>query len=124
MQGTCTHICLSKGQACQIVVGLGLADGREVSQSEEDAVTWDSEGMFAEPWWAAHLTRHDGAWWLRSLDASELAAMPARQRVGFLNAAADLLRHLVGLLGTLSSRPIKCIWQNICQCVIAHVRSC
>jgi U3 small nucleolar RNA-associated protein 20 len=54
-----------------------------------------ADALFAEPWWAAELGRRDGGWWLAAADAGALAALPARSRVGFLNAAADLLRHLV-----------------------------
>lgn len=58
----------------------------------------DEEALFAEPWWAEHLGREPGGWWLAALDTATLAVLPSRQRVGFLNAAADLLRHLVSLL--------------------------
>lgn len=54
-----------------------------------------ADALFAEPWWAAELGRQVGGWWLAAVDAGALAALPARSRVGFLNAAADLLRHLV-----------------------------
>ena len=52
-------------------------------------------GLFEEPWWAARLGAGDAGWWLAALDARALRGLPARQRVGLLNAAADLLRHLV-----------------------------
>lgn len=55
----------------------------------------EADALFAEPWWAAHLGREGGGWWLAAADSAALAALPSRQRVGFLNATGDLLRHLV-----------------------------
>ena len=59
------------------------------------ATAADADALFAEPWWAGHLGREGGGWWLAAADAATLAALPSRQRVGFLNATGDLLRHLV-----------------------------
>ena len=52
--------------------------------------------LFEEPWWAAHLGRHDCSWWLAAVNAPTLAASntAARTRLGFVNAAGDLLQHL------------------------------
>lgn len=59
------------------------------------AVSEEGGGLFDEPWWAARLGAGDEGWWLAALDARALHGLPARQRIGLLNAAADLLRHLV-----------------------------
>ena len=50
--------------------------------------------LFPTPWWADHLGQHDGSWWLRKIDPGVLHSMPSRQRMGILNAAHDLLKHL------------------------------
>ena len=50
--------------------------------------------LFPVPWWGHHLGRHDGAWWLRTLQPAVLHSMPTRQRLGVLNAAHDLVNHL------------------------------
>jgi len=57
--------------------------------------------LFEEPWWAAELGApgRGAAWWLAAADARALAALPARTRLGFLNAAADALARLGHRLG-------------------------
>ena len=50
--------------------------------------------LFPVPWWAQHLGQHSGSWWLATLQPSVLQSMPSRQRLGILNAAHDLLKHL------------------------------
>lgn len=50
--------------------------------------------LIEAPWWSPLLASRDGAWWLTSLDPAALSALPLRVRVGFLNAAEDMLRHL------------------------------
>ena len=50
--------------------------------------------LFPVPWWGYHLGQHDGAWWLTTLDPAVLHSMPSRQRLGVLNAAHDLVKHL------------------------------
>ena len=50
--------------------------------------------LFPVPWWGYHLGQHDGSWWLTTLDAAVLHSMPSRQRLGVLNAAHDLVKHL------------------------------
>lgn len=50
--------------------------------------------LFPVPWWGHHLGQHDGAWWLRTLQPAVLHSMPSRQRLGVLNAAHDLVKHL------------------------------
>lgn len=50
--------------------------------------------LFPVPWWAYHLGQHDGSWWLATLQPAALQSMPSRQRLGILNAAHDLLKHL------------------------------
>ena len=51
--------------------------------------------LFVEPWWADKLGAGGSAWWLEALDGECLAQMPSKQRVGLVNALADVLRHLV-----------------------------
>ncbi len=46
------------------------------------------------PWWAAPLNTRGLAWWLAVVNARALAGQPLRRRIGFLHAAADLLKHL------------------------------
>lgn len=81
----------SRQSAAATAAGNRNAAGDGVGRSAAAA----ADALFAEPWWAAELGRRDGGWWLAAADAGALAALPARSRVGFLNAAADLLRHLV-----------------------------
>ena len=50
--------------------------------------------LFPVPWWGYHLGQHDGSWWLTTLDPAVLHSMPSRQRLGVLNAAHDLVKHL------------------------------
>ena len=50
--------------------------------------------LFPVPWWSEHLGQHDGSWWLDTLQPAALQSMPSRQRLGVLNAAHDLLKHL------------------------------
>lgn len=50
--------------------------------------------LFPVPWWSQQLGQHDGTWWLVTIQASALQSMPSRQRLGVLNAAHDLLKHL------------------------------
>jgi len=57
--------------------------------------------LFEEPWWAAELGApgRGAAWWLAAADGRALASLPARTRLGFLNAAADALARLGHRLG-------------------------
>ncbi|KAL0018407.1 hypothetical protein WJX79_009395 [Trebouxia sp. C0005] len=70
---------------------------QQQKQSEEShpaAALPTSESLFPVPWWGYHLGQHDGSWWLTTLDAAVLHSMPSRQRLGVLNAAHDLVKHL------------------------------
>ncbi|KAK9818396.1 hypothetical protein WJX72_012002 [[Myrmecia] bisecta] len=51
-------------------------------------------GLFDQPCWVAHTGAQDGDWWFAHLDRQALANLPLRQKLGFLNAADDLLKHL------------------------------
>ncbi len=46
----------------------------------------DSARVLPAPWWLAHLGSEDIAWWLQAIDRDRLAALPARKKIGFLNA--------------------------------------
>ena len=70
------------------------ADGRGGRVGENPSTNSTAPGLFEEPWWAPELGSRDAAWWLAAVDVGAYAALPARTRLGFLNAAADLLRHL------------------------------
>ncbi|KAL0044331.1 hypothetical protein WJX82_000142 [Trebouxia sp. C0006] len=70
---------------------------RQKKQGEEDHpadALPSSDRLFPVPWWGYHLGQHDGAWWLTTLDPAVLHSMPSRQRLGVLNAAHDLVKHL------------------------------
>ena len=53
-----------------------------------------TQQLFEEQGWGSELGQRGCEWWLRHIDMGTLGALPARTCLGFLNAAADLLRHL------------------------------
>ncbi|KAL0035339.1 hypothetical protein WJX77_001780 [Trebouxia sp. C0004] len=63
-------------------------------ESRPAAALSSSDRLFPVPWWGPHLGQHDGSWWLTTLDPAVLHSMPSRQRLGVLNAAHDLVKHL------------------------------
>ena len=50
--------------------------------------------LFEEPWWAARVGKESIAWWLGVIDADAVAQLPLTVKLGFLNAATDMLQHL------------------------------
>ena len=50
--------------------------------------------LFHEQGWAEHLGHESIAWWRENTDSEALVALPLRIKLGFLNAAGDLLQHL------------------------------
>ena len=66
---------------------------RDGSSAEEQQGA--HQNLFAEPLWASKLGTGSSEWWLSALDGGQLSELPSKQRVGLVNALADLLRHLV-----------------------------
>ncbi|EFJ49017.1 hypothetical protein VOLCADRAFT_104545 [Volvox carteri f. nagariensis] len=50
--------------------------------------------LIPPPWWSAPMLGRGVGWWLAAVDQAALDALPARRKVGFLNAFEDLLSHL------------------------------
>lgn len=63
-------------------------DNSSLNQAAEESE------VFQMPWWARHLGRQSGFYWLTNIDMQALNAQPLRRRVGYLNALEDLMKHL------------------------------
>ena len=92
-QAAPAHAGSASGAAAAADGGSGGVGGTQYPDIHPHRVP-PTTGLFEEPWWAPELGSGSAAWWLAASDARAIAALPARTRLGFLNAAADLLRHL------------------------------
>ncbi|GIL61502.1 hypothetical protein Vafri_15933, partial [Volvox africanus] len=54
----------------------------------------DRYRLLPPPWWSAPMLTCGVGWWLKAVDSAALDVLPARRKVGFLNAFEDLLSHL------------------------------
>ncbi|GFR52619.1 hypothetical protein Agub_g15135, partial [Astrephomene gubernaculifera] len=50
--------------------------------------------LLPPPWWSGAMLGRGVGWWLEAVEQGALDALPARRKVGFLNAFEDLLSHL------------------------------
>lgn len=68
---------------CQAVVEATLRAGG--SAAEAAAVEVDRYRLLPAPWWSAPMLGRGVGWWLAAVDQAAIDALPARQKVGFLN---------------------------------------
>ena len=75
----------------RFIVELGWLQGHLACPSSQPSL-WRS--LFEEPWWAARVGKESIAWWLGVIDTDAAAQLPLTVKLGFLNAATDMLQHL------------------------------
>ncbi len=67
----------------QGVAGWERPGGR---QAEKEAQELDRFRLLPPPWWSAAMLGRGAGWWLAAVDQVALDALPARRKIGFLNA--------------------------------------